>query len=152
MCLSQFYLTIKLYLWGQSCQFSALKGHFECVSTKGFLSAFAWTEWLTGTLLETSNPHMKSLFPHWPVYNKTFFAPALPFHQSYSPLIKSSHVGGTVAFERIWNMQQIQTMSWRIRGSENERFWMQICGWMTEQTETEAAINHLCHHIIKLLL
>lgn len=66
--LSLFYLTIKLYLWGQSCQFSAVWGRSECVSSKGFLSALAWTEWLTGSLLETSNH--PSLLPHWPVYSK----------------------------------------------------------------------------------
>lgn len=63
MCLSVFYLTIKLYLWDLSCQFSAAEGHLECVSTKRFLSALAWTEWLTGSLLETSNPHI-SLCSH----------------------------------------------------------------------------------------
>lgn len=112
MCLSLFYLTIKLYLWGQSCQFTAAKGHFECILTKGFLSDLAWTEWLTGSLLETSNPHI-SLCSHTGQY-----ITRLSLVQSFSftkhshrcncstvawrkLLIKSSHVGGPVIFERI---------------------------------------------------
>lgn len=146
VCLSLFYLTIKLYLWGQSWQFSAAEGHFECVSTKGFLSALTGTEWLTGSLLETSNTH-QSLVPHWPVYSKTFFTPTSLFLPIILADLFISGLGEkrsniTVIFDHIWTMSEMQTMNRRIRETEIKRSGTRICGWMTEQTETETAINH----------
>lgn len=37
---------------------------------KRFVSALIWTEWLTGSLLETSKPTHQSLFPHWSVHTE----------------------------------------------------------------------------------
>lgn len=133
--LSLFYLTIKLYLWGQSCQFSAVWGHSECVSSKGFLSALAWTEWLTGSLLETSNH--PSLFPHWPVYSKLSLVQ--PFSFTHHSCRRNSTDHRMLEAQWCWNTNvkhftNADSVFSRMRATENNRSWDPDL-WMNDWTD-----------------
>lgn len=122
--LSLFYWTIKLYLWGQYVRTFGFFFYIYCLS---------WT------------PTQQSLLPHCPIYRRLYF-----LHHCYRSNCSNPH---TVKAQ--W---YLKTESNHVKNADNvlddreldiKGLWTQLYGWMTEQTETETAINHSRHSNIK---
>ena len=103
MCLSLFYLTIKLYLWDLSGQFSAAEGHFECVfKKKDFYQ-------LSPGLSDSQDPCWKPVNPHISLCSHTGqYIARLSLLQPFS-------------FTRRSHRCDCSTMAWRKRLIESSR-------------------------------
>lgn len=105
-------------------------------------------------LLETS----KSLVALWPNTGQcipTFMAPICPFYSLHSHFFIRGvkQCVQTIRVLRLWYLSTCKScqnvaLSGRTEEQEGKGFDFWLYEWKTEGTETEAAVNHWCHHLI----
>lgn len=145
VCLSLFYLTIKLYLWGQSWQLSRAGGHFEC--NKRILTALVvdWmTCWKPVNHLSICGQTLAS------VYQDSRYS-SLSLYSLHTHTVHQRRDSMCPNYQRVplvlSTLKSCQNVALSGR-TEEQRDLDFNSERKNEGTDTEAAMNHWCHLLI----